>query len=120
MDTTELEKLLAGEKKKLEETLSSLGTKNPQNPADWEPTFPDLGVTPADKSDLADEVEEFDNTIGVEAILEEKLREVEASLARIRSGKYGICEVGGEAMDEARLQANPEARPCIKHSTEGA
>lgn len=120
MDTKEFEKLLTDEKNRLEETLPSVGTKNSKNPADWEPTYPDLGASPSDKSDLADEVEEFDNALGIEAVLEEKLREVDAAMERIRAGKYGICEVGGEEIDSSRLMANPAARTCVAHSTDSA
>lgn len=120
MDTSEFEKLLLDEKRKLEETLSSMGTKNPKSPSDWEPNYPDLGVLPSDKSDLADEVEEFDNTLGIEAVLEEKLRDVSEALERIKAGKYGLCEVGGEAIGQDRLRANPAARTCVAHSSEDA
>lgn len=118
MDIKEFEALLVDEKQVLEKTLPSVGNKNPKNPSDWEPSYPDLGITTADKGDLADEVEEFDNNIGIEAVLEEKLREIDGALERIRSGTYGKCEVGGEEIDEARLRANPASRACIKHSSE--
>ncbi len=120
MDTSAFKKLLVVEKQKLETTLSSVGTKNPANPSDWEPTYPDLDATPSDKSELADEVEEFDNAIGIEAVLEDKLRDVDAALERIEAGTYGKCAVGGEDVETARLEANPAARTCIMHSADKA
>lgn len=114
----EFEKLLLDEKRELEATLSSLGSRNPDNASDWETKFPDLGITEADKSDVADKVEEFDNALGIETVLEEKYRDVENALKKIKDGKYGVCEVGGEEIDEARLRANPAARTCMKHSKE--
>jgi len=40
---------------------------------------------------------------------------VRRALARLRIGKYGICEVCGKQIDKARLQAFPEATTCIEH-----
>ncbi|MDP3762692.1 MAG: TraR/DksA C4-type zinc finger protein [bacterium] len=39
-----------------------------------------------------------------------------ASLRRIEKGAYGICATGGEKIEEKRLEANPLAETCIKHS----
>lgn len=117
MNTAKFEKLLREEKRQIEETLSSMGKKNPRVPGDWEPSYPDLNVDPSDRNDMADEVEEFDNALGVENALEEKLREIDAALDRIPTGNFGKCEKDGEAIDEARLEANPAARTCIKHSS---
>jgi DnaK suppressor protein len=116
MDFQEFEKALISEKQELEKTLASLGTKNPKNPTDWEASYPNLNVDSADKNDMADEVEEFDNAIGVNAVLEEKFQEISTALDRIKSGKYGRCEKGGEMIEIERLRANPAARNCIKHS----
>lgn len=116
MNTREFEKLLLAEKVSIEETLSSLGTKNPKNPNDWEPAYPDLNVDSSDKNDMADEVEEFDNALGVNTMLEEKYREIVSALERIKRGTYGKCEKGGEMIDIERLRANPAARTCVKHS----
>jgi len=116
MNTNEFEKLLLEEKQDIEATLASMSTKNPKNPNDWEANYPDLNVEPSDKNDMADEVEEFDNALGVNTVLEEKLREVSAALDRIKGGSYGKCETDGEAIAEERLRANPAARTCIKHS----
>ncbi|MEK7649594.1 MAG: TraR/DksA C4-type zinc finger protein [Patescibacteria group bacterium] len=118
MNTAKFEKLLREEKQQIEKTLSSVGTKNPNVPGDWEPTYPDLNVDPSDRNDMADEVEEFDNALGVENALEEKLREIDAALSRIGEGTFGKCAVDGEEIDEARLEANPAATTCIKHSSQ--
>lgn len=41
------------------------------------------------------------------------LAELDAALARVESGTYGVCEVCGSAIGEARLDALPAARTCI-------
>ena len=42
-----------------------------------------------------------------------RLAEVDAALARLDAGTYGLCERCGRPVDEARLEARPEARHCI-------
>jgi RNA polymerase-binding transcription factor DksA len=43
--------------------------------------------------------------------------QVKKALAAIKLGKYGICEVCGLPIDEARLRVYPEATTCIDCST---
>jgi RNA polymerase-binding transcription factor len=42
------------------------------------------------------------------------LAEIDAALQRLDRGSYGICETCGDAVGEARLEARPVARTCIK------
>ena len=39
--------------------------------------------------------------------------EIEAALARIEAGTYGMCEACGRAIGRQRLRAIPEARFCL-------
>jgi RNA polymerase-binding protein DksA len=39
--------------------------------------------------------------------------EVDAALARVDDGAYGVCATCGEAIAAARLEARPTARTCI-------
>ena len=41
------------------------------------------------------------------------LARIDAALARIADGSYGICATCGEAIAEARLDAQPDAVLCI-------
>lgn len=41
------------------------------------------------------------------------LDEIDAALARLSAGTYGICERCGEPISEERLDARPVARVCI-------
>ena len=43
----------------------------------------------------------------------ERLAEVDAALARLEAGTYGVCEVCGRPIAEARLEVRPTARTCI-------
>jgi DnaK suppressor protein len=41
------------------------------------------------------------------------LKEIEAALARVDDGSYGMCEGCGNPIPEGRLEARPVARTCI-------
>jgi DnaK suppressor protein len=42
------------------------------------------------------------------------LEEIDDALMRIKDGTYGICESCGQAIGEARLEAVPFARLCVR------
>lgn len=42
------------------------------------------------------------------------LEEVDLALKRLRAGEYGICEICGQPIAEARLKALPWTRFCIQ------
>ena len=46
---------------------------------------------------------------------EEHLGELDAAIERAAAGTYGVCEVCGRPIDEARLEARPTARSCVHH-----
>ena len=45
--------------------------------------------------------------------LSETLQDIEDALAKFDAGTYGECEVCGQRIPEARLEAMPAARVCI-------
>ena len=45
--------------------------------------------------------------------LRESLGDVEAALAKLDNGTYGVCEGCGQPIAPARLEAKPAARRCI-------
>ncbi|MBM6405435.1 TraR/DksA C4-type zinc finger protein [Phycicoccus sp. CSK15P-2] len=45
-----------------------------------------------------------------------RLAEVEAAADRLREGGYGRCDVCGEPIPAARLEARPTARTCVEHA----
>lgn len=49
--------------------------------------------------------------------LEDTLTEVERALAKLDEGTYGRCEVCGNEIGEARLEAMPATRYCIDHAS---
>jgi RNA polymerase-binding transcription factor DksA len=114
MDTTAYKENLEEEKAKLEEELASVGRRNPSNPSDWEAVPQDTGKE-ADRNDAATLIEEFEDNTAILKELETRYNEVLAALKRIEAGTYGTCTVGGEAIEEARLAADPAAATCTAH-----
>ncbi|MEY2468643.1 MAG: DnaK suppressor protein [Actinomycetota bacterium] len=49
--------------------------------------------------------------------LRESLEEVERAIGKLDDGTYGLCEVCGEPIAPARLEAMPAARYCISHAS---
>lgn len=112
---SDLKNMLLEEKARLVGELSGVGHKNPAIEGDWEPTAPDLNNPTADINDVADSMEAFEGNAAIEVELEARLLEVDAALARIEAGTYGICRICGMAIEDARLHANPAAPTCIAH-----
>jgi DnaK suppressor protein len=48
--------------------------------------------------------------------LKDQLDDVERALKKMDEGKYGLCEVDGKPINEARLEAMPATRFCIDHA----
>jgi sigma-B regulation protein RsbU (phosphoserine phosphatase) len=46
------------------------------------------------------------------------LEEVDAALARVEAGKFGLCEVCHDSIEGDRLMADPLVRFCLDHLTE--
>ena len=51
------------------------------------------------------------------ATLQEALEAVDAALARMEDGSYGLCERCHQPIAPARLEAMPSATRCIEHAS---
>ena len=60
---------------------------------------------------------EIDYTL--EGNAEQVLASIDAALARIEDGTYGICETCGQPISEERLEAIPYATQCIDCKRKG-
>ena len=67
----------------------------------------------ADSGQVAAEQGEHRAIIGH---IQDSLRDVNLALTKLDEGTYGKCEECGEDIAEARLEAMPAARYCIKHA----
>ncbi|MBI2519062.1 MAG: TraR/DksA family transcriptional regulator [Bdellovibrio sp.] len=71
------------------------------------------------EQDLNEQAASEQNDSIIDALNEiekKELAEIDNALRRLELGKYGICEVDGEFIDEKRLIALPFARTCTQHS----
>jgi DnaK suppressor protein len=50
------------------------------------------------------------------ASLRDQLADVQLALQKLDAGSYGKCEVCGEDIPDARLEALPASRYCMKHA----
>lgn len=113
-DTATYKKLLEEEKTRLEGELGSVGRRNPSNPADWEALPSEVGQE-ADANDTAEQIDGYETNTAILKELEARYNNVLRALERLEAGTYGVCSVGGEKIEAARLAADPAASTCKKH-----
>lgn len=109
------ESKLKNELELLKDELKTVGRVNPDNPSDWEAKPEDMDVLKADENEVADKFEEYEENAAILKPLEARYNEVKNALERIKSGKYGICEICGKEIELDRLEANPAATTCKAH-----
>ena len=81
-------------------------------------------VTASLESNADDEHDPEGATIGFEraqldatiASTGEQIARLRSALERIDAGKYGVCEVCGQPIPEARLEVRPDATRCVQHA----
>ncbi|WP_345750776.1 TraR/DksA family transcriptional regulator [Microbacterium rhizophilus] len=57
---------------------------------------------------------EWSRLTGLSVAARHELSDIDAALARIDAGTYGVCEVCGEPIPEGRLLARPTATRCVR------
>lgn len=77
-------------------------------------------MTALEPGDIGTDTHERELGYSVRESAEASLRDVERALERVDQGIYGICPVCGEPIDDARLEAKPEAEFCVKHQPSAA
>ncbi len=104
---------LEEEMKLLEEELATLGKKDVET-GDWEavPESEEKSQDVEDEGDMADRAEDYEERSSALGVLEKRLDDVKKALAKIEEGKFGICEICGNAIEEERLNVNPSAKTC--------
>jgi DnaK suppressor protein len=65
------------------------------------------------REEEATESFELEKRLALEKQIKEKLNEVEHALAKFTKGTYGLCDICGQPIDPARLEALPEANLCL-------
>ncbi|MEM8926338.1 MAG: TraR/DksA C4-type zinc finger protein [Actinomycetota bacterium] len=60
---------------------------------------------------------ERDRDLALSAAARQAVSEIDAALARLEAGTYGICLVSGDPIPKERLEAIPEASVCVQYKT---
>src|SRR3954454_6101203 len=101
-DTTNLRADLETERADLERRLTELTNDGAAAP-DFDENFADSAQVAAEQGE----------NLTLAASLRDQLADVETALVRLADGSYGSCEVCGNALTDARLEAMPATRFCI-------
>lgn len=118
LDTAMYKDRLIELRHELTRELKSIGIHDPETPENWIAIPEGVDVGEADENVGADRVEEWEERVSTLALLETRWNNVNRAIKKIEAGTYGICEISGEEIEEARLDANPAARTCIEHKEE--
>lgn len=113
MDKQEREKLLKSlekEKKLILSELTDFARKDPKEEDSFNVPFPNEGST---MDENAREITEFERMKAVKDNLEKKLKDIVATIEKLKSDSYGVCEKCLVAIGGNRLKATPVARMCI-------
>jgi DnaK suppressor protein len=105
---------LESEQSSLQEQLQTIARPSSENPDEWEAIQVDVEHE-SDPNDQASELDQYQENRAIVGVLNVRNKEVLGALTRIEDGSYGTCEVGGEAIEEERLEADPAARTCLAH-----
>ena len=101
---------------KIEGELKTVGRINPSNPSDWQATPTDFDTDKADRLEVAESIDQFEENTAILKELEIQLNEVKHALKKMEEGNYGLCEEDKKPIPADRLEANPSARTCIDHA----
>ena len=114
----ELKQKLEKAREEIENQLKKFAKEDKNLKGDWDTQFPkwdgDSGGSTLESA--ADQVEEYSNLLSVEYSLENKLKDINLALEKIKKkkGEYGKCENCKGNISEDRLKAFPEAKTCSK------
>jgi RNA polymerase-binding protein DksA len=109
-DTSEAKTILTEERVRLVHQLDELGAAESgdlRSDLDFGDSFADAGSVTAERTEV----------LGLVDSIKGQLDDVDAALARIEAGKYGICANCGKKIPLARLEARPESILCIECKT---
>lgn len=117
IDSNHFKEKLLTEKKQLEEELSEIARFNTEV-NEWEATPNQEMMGEIDENDAADRFEDFEARSSMVETLGSRFNDIVHALAKIEVGTYGICEISGDPIEEARLEANPAAKTNKAHMNE--
>jgi DnaK suppressor protein len=110
IDVAEMKKRLLQERAHL---LHDIDVKAHQVAEDGDDLDPERGGLGNHMADDANQTSEQETMLTLELSAKRHLEQVNAALARIEAGTYGICSNCGKPINPARLEARPSSILCI-------
>ncbi len=113
----ELKKKLKKEKRQIEKELKKIAKEGSKQKESWLLRFPKFNGGESGSGALekgADEVEEYTTLLPIKHNFQQRLKEIDLALEKMKKGKYGICEKCGKEIETELLKAYPETRFCQK------
>jgi DnaK suppressor protein len=107
-DLTDLYEHLKKERVRLESELQRL--KAEEKSADEQREGSPFGK----REEGATEAFELEKRMALEKKLNDALAEIEHAITKYEAGNYTICDVCGQSIELARLEALPQASMCLK------
>lgn len=101
---SDLRAALEQERSDLVARLAEMGLSNGAGDLSFDSNFADSSQVTAERGEVE----------ALAGSLRESLGDVQAALAKLDTGGYGICENCGQAIAPARLEAKPAARLCME------
>jgi len=92
---------IQGELKDLEESSKPTGVRREGSPF-------------GKREEEATESFELEKRMALERRMRNDLSEIEKALAKFEDGTYGKCDICGQPIDPARLEALPQANLCLQ------
>ena len=69
------------------------------------------------REEEADEAAAFEKRLALEERLRDSLNEIEHALQKYEAGTYGLCDSCNQPIEQARLEALPQASLCLSCKT---
>lgn len=105
-NTSEIEETLQTERKHLVHQLDELGAGESgdlRTDLDFGGSFADAASVTAERTEI----------LGLVDSIKSQLNDVDAALARLKAGNYGVCAQCGNEISAARLEARPASIQCV-------
>ena len=96
---------LEDERTRLQGQIAALTVGSDDAPS-YDENFADSGQVAAEQGETKALLNQF----------QDQLDEVDHALSKFDEGTFGLCEVCGKAIGDARLEAMPATRFCIDHA----
>lgn len=113
MDRRAVRRRLNEEKERLSQLLEESEQAVYANPSPADPGPTELSALDQHPADAGSELFERQKELSIRENAESRFQDIEDALRKLDEGRYGTCEVCGNPINKARLEAVPTARYCL-------